>query len=123
MGLPEGLQVVKQDFVSTNFNIPKTLQREGVAKKVGMRELSSDEELLASKLGKFDMLRSEYEAVKLSICSLDGNSVSTADGTVDVFWNRCGAKLRTLLLKAHGRVNNPSKAEEDEFFQSETVAV
>jgi len=123
MGLEDKLQVVKHNHVAHVFTIPKTLQKDGVAKKVGIRELTSDEEITASKVGNYNIAKTEYESVKMSICSLDGKSTSNADGDVDAFWNKCGPKVRTLLLKAHNRVNTPQKDEDEDFFKSETVEV
>lgn len=123
MGLEDKLQVVKHNYIAHVFTIPKSMQRDGVAKKVGIRELASEEEILASQLGKFNLQRTEYEATKKSICSLDGKQTTNADGDVDLFWEKCGAPLRSLLVDAHKRVNEPKKAEADAFFESETVEV
>jgi hypothetical protein len=105
------------------FTIPKTLLWEGGPAKVGFKPLSSAQELLASKLGRFDVMKSQYEAVKLSLAELDGKAVTNNEGDVDQFWEKAGPKLRTLMLGAYNKMATPSNEEDDSFFKSEAVNV
>lgn len=90
---------------------------------VSIRQLTSDEELQASKLGRFDVLRSQYEAAKLMIVAIDGKPVSLADGTVDVFWERSDPRVRALLIEAYNRMSSPTRGEQDTFFKSARIEV
>lgn len=87
-------------------------------KSVGLRQLTAEEEITASKIGKFDLTKTRYEGVKLSICQLGGQKVSNADGAVDKFWDHCGPKVRTLLLQAYDQLSGVKDAEEQNFLGS-----
>ncbi len=119
----EQLQIIRSKHVVYNYKLPASLQRPGCAKTVGMRELTSEEEIRAIKLGDFDYMRAQYEATKMAICVLDGKPVDVANNEADVFFEQIGAKGRTLLMKAHNKLSGPSKEEETDFFKSEAVAV
>lgn len=115
--------IPKGSTVITSYIIPKALQRDGVAKKIGMRELTVDEELRCSKLGRGEYMKAQFEAVKTSICMLDDKPVDNSAGVVDVFYGKIGPKVRTLLLKKYIDTTTASTEEEDDFFKSEQVRV
>lgn len=107
------------------YTIPESL-RDSETKRpsnVTMRALTADEELTASRLGRFDVMKSQYAATKLSIVALDGAPVSTADGSTDAFWERSDPRLRSLILQAYNKLSSPTQAEEDAFFKSATARV
>lgn len=105
------------------YTIPQSARADGLACVVCLRELTSREEIDASRVGGLDFMKSQYEAVKRAICALDGKPASVADGEVDAFWERCGPKVRALLLKAYIRMSSATEAEDADFFASETVKV
>lgn len=108
----------------TTYDVPESLRdATGKPAKVSMQTLVADDELQAARSGKFDILKSQYEAVKLAIVALDGKPTSVADGTTDQFWNNCDPKLRTILLDAYNRMSSPSREESDAFFKSAQVEV
>src|SRR5262245_39118273 len=104
------------------FAIPQSLRNGGsVPAKVGLRALTADEEIQASKSGRFDLMRTQYEATKRAVCELDGKQ--PADGDVDKFWESCGPKLRGLVVQAYNKLSTATTEEEQSFFASETVRV
>lgn len=104
--------------------IPETLRTEDFAHKtVGMRLLTCDEELQASKLGGFDVVKTRYEATKLAICEIDGQSVHNGEGVLDSFFERGGPKMRRLLVDGYSRMSAPSQEEQEAFFGGEKVKV
>lgn len=109
--------------IQYEYEIPKSLRNGTQAAKVTMRPLTTREEIDASKAGGFDLMKTQYEAVKRSICALDGKSASIMDGEVDKFWEEAGPKLRSLLLQAHNRLSSANMEESDSFFASEQVRV
>ena len=115
----------KRDRIVFEYNIPESLGggKGGVPQKVSMTQLTAEQELQASKIGRFDMMKSQYVATKLSIVEMDGKPSDQADGGLDSFWERCDPRVRSLLLQAYNRVSSPSKEEEESFFGSEVVRV
>ena len=103
------------------FTIPETLKSEALPRVVSLRQLSADLEMTASKLGRYEVMKSQYEAVKLAIFELDGKPANAANGDVDQFWENAGPKLRSLLMQAYNRISAPSNEEEESFFESQKV--
>lgn len=106
-----------------DFTIPEKLRYEGGPAVVSLQLLSSDQELIASRLGRFDVLKTQYEAVKLSVGALDGAKADPSTGIVDTFWEKAGPKVRSLLLQAYDRISSPTKEDESSFFLSEKARV
>jgi hypothetical protein len=105
------------------YAIPESLRQgsEGLPSKVGLRELTSREEIDANKVGGLDFMRTQYEAVKRAICELDGKKVSIADVELDKFWDAAGPRLRALLIKTYNRMSSATEEEDRAFFESEQV--
>jgi len=115
----------KRNRVVYEYKIPESLGggKNGIPCKVALVQLTAEQELMASKIGRFDMMKSQYVATKLSIVEMDGKPSDQADGGLDSFWERCDPRVRSLLLQAYNRVSSPSKEEEESFFGSEVVRV
>jgi hypothetical protein len=90
--------------------------------KIGMQQLNADQELMASKTGRFDYMKAQYAAAKLSIVEFDGRKVDP-DGTVDIWWDKADPKLRSLVLQAYNKLSSPSTEEDESFFGSEEMKV
>lgn len=105
------------------YALPESLRKdvEGCPGRVGLRALTSREEIDASKVGGYDLTKSQYEAVMRAICELDGKTVTLGTGEVEKFWESCGPKIRALLLQAYNRLSTASEAESTDFFKSEQV--
>jgi hypothetical protein len=108
----------------TTYTIPEELRDASKRPEtVSLRLLTSDEELQASRAGKFDIMKSQYEATKLMIVALDGKPVSVADGSVDSFWERADPRVRNLLIEAYNRLSSPTRGQQDDFFKSARIEV
>jgi hypothetical protein len=107
------------------YKLPEALRKSpsggDLPESIGLRELTADEELQAHKVGRFDNMKTQYDAVKRSIAEVDGKAASYADGGVDKLWEACGPKVRALLLEAYNRISSPTADEEKDFFKSEEV--
>jgi hypothetical protein len=103
------------------YEIPKSLQRAGLATRIGMSELSVGEELVASREGGQDYMKSLYAATKTSVRQLDDKPADMA--AVEAFWQLCGSGVRDLLCNAHNRLTGVTKEEKDSFFASEIRSV
>jgi len=102
------------------FTVPEKL-RNGGPIKIGMRLLTASEEEAASKMGGFNMFKTQYEAAKRSICELDDKPVEAAKGEVEKFWETAHPRLRSLVLQEYQRLSTPSEEEESSFFASENI--
>lgn len=119
-----GLSPPQDNRPRTTYTVPESMRDASKQPaKVSFRQLTADEELTASKAGKFDVMRSQYEAVKLSIVAVDGKPVSVADGTVDSFWEHADPRLRSLLIDAYNRLSSPTREESASFFKSAQIEV
>lgn len=114
----------RQSRAVYRYSIPESLRgQQNVPKKVGMIQLSADQELMASRVGKFDFTKAQYAATKLSIVEFDGRPVDQANAEVDKFWERVDPRVRALLVQAYTKLSSPTKEEEDAFFGSEEASV
>lgn len=105
------------------FAIPPSLQVTGLATKVSFKLLSSEEEITASRLGQYNVVKAQTEAAKMAIAKLDGKSVDAASGDIDEFWEKGGPKVRSLLLQAYAKISSPTGDEETSFFGSQESSV
>lgn len=103
------------------FTIPPELRKDLSPTKIGLRLLTAEQELMASKQGKFDVNRINYAAAKLSIIEFDGKYVDNGDSAIDLFWERADPKVRSLILQACTKMSSPTKEQEDSFFASEVL--
>jgi len=107
------------------YKIPESLRAgaENMPSKVGIKLLTSEQEIAASKAGNYNLMKSQYEAVKRAICELDGKTVDLADATVDRFWDNCGPKIRKLLMEQYNRISTTTEEEDESFLSSEEIRV
>lgn len=113
--------------VIVTYTLPESARKEvadyEMPTKIGMRALSADEELQAHRVGRAEYMRTQYDATKRSIAEFDGKAASYANGEVDKFWERCGPKVRSLLLQAYNRATSPVQEDEQSFFASAEIQV
>ena len=105
------------------FTIPESLRSTGGPTTVTLVELMATQELDASSLGRYNLLKSQYEAVNLSIYALDGKPVDRTGIELDQFWENTNPRVRSLLLQAYNKISSPSDEEHTSFFDSEKVEV
>jgi len=105
------------------YTIPTTLRGEGIPEKISLCPLTAEQEIQASKVGGFNLMKSQYEATKRAIAEVDGKPAKFADGDVDALWNRMSPRLRALLITAYSKMTTASEEEDDSFFASEQMKV
>ncbi len=106
------------------FTVPEDIANETGVVRVGLVELTSGEELLASNRASNNAIRLAFELAKESVRFANNEEINTADGSADVFWGRTRPgmpKLRSLVLAAFGDIHNPSNAEIDSFLKSRSM--
>lgn len=107
----------------TEWELPDSLRGEHDPKRIGLRVLTSEQELMAAKLGRHEFTRQQYAAVKLAIATFDGQPVTSGSKQVESFWEHAHPKVRSLLLAAYNKLSSPTSEEEEGFFKSESVGV
>jgi hypothetical protein len=112
---------------SFKYTVPKKLAAQTGVTEIGIGMLTAEDDAMAAQRGKGNGLKVAYELAKQSLRWYVKNgsriNVSTADHTIDEFWNNPDhAKLRTLVTSAYNDVNQP-EADETESFLGSAVAV
>ena len=106
------------------FVVPeKIAEATGVA-RIGMIELTSGEELMATNRAQMNAIRLAFELAKEAVRFVNNDAINTGDGSADVFWGstRPGMpKLRQLCLAAYGEIHNPVADEVQDFLKSRSM--
>ncbi len=108
------------------FSVPKSLADATGITEVGMVELTSSEELMCAERSRGSQVRLGVELVKESVRRVNGRLVSSADGSVDQFWDQQKegmSFIRQMLLAAYGEVHNPKVDELKAFLSSRSARV
>jgi hypothetical protein len=108
------------------FDVPVGLVAETGIQKIGLVELTSGEEMTATRRSHQDPIALAFELAKESVRWVNDTPVNTADGTADSFWARQQAgtaKLRQCILAAYGVVHNPTHNDLADFLKSRRQAV
>ena len=103
------------------FTIPEALAN-GIA-EVGMVQLTSNEELRATKRARNDAHSMVYELAKQSLVEVNGAPVKEADGSADTAWASMQPKVRTLVMAAFGELHTPEEDDLKDFLKSQQVTV
>lgn len=103
------------------FTIPEALAN-GI-EEVGLVQLTSNEELRATKRSRNDTHRLAYELTKQSLVEVNGDPVKEGDGSVDAAWSSMEPKVRTLVLAAFGELHTPEEEDLSNFLKSQQVIV
>ena len=105
---------------------PRIAATTGVA-KIGMVELYTFEELMATNRAPFGNVSAlSQELAKEAIRFVNDEKVNSGDGSVDRFWasqKQNMARLRQLVTTAYGEIHNPDQGETKVFLQSRREAV
>ncbi len=99
------------------FTIPKNLAVHGI-EKVGLVELRVQEELNGAKRAMGDQVRTAYELAQESLRYVNGQAVTTADGTADAAWAKMHPKVRHLVVTAYAKLHQPEENELKGFLDS-----
>ena len=103
------------------FTIPPTVAN-GVT-GIGMVQLTSDEELRATKRSRNDSHRLAYELAQQALVEVNGSCVSEGDGSRDGAWSKMDPKVRLLVISAYGELHTPEQEDIDSFLKSQKVSV
>jgi len=108
-----------------SFKVPASLKGGLTGKmeftSVGLVELNGHEEAMAAKRLTGGTVTLAWELAKESLRSINGQPVSTCEGTADTAWNEMHPKLRSLVMNKHNELHNPSKEESEAFLASAEV--
>lgn len=115
----------------TVFTVPAALRSVGrvQVEEIGIVELDTDEEMMATKRSRNDPVRLAFELARESLRwvkktgAASGQAVTTADGSGDAVWAGVHPKVRQLIVTAYGVVHNPTDNELALFLASRQVQV
>lgn len=90
-------------------------------KSVGLVQLTTGEELMASKRAHGDNFRLAYELTKQSLVEVNGEKVGIGDGSADVAWSKMAPTTRNLVLGEYAKLHSPPEGAEEAFRKSRRV--
>lgn len=108
------------------FTLPENLRVTTGFSKIGLVELTADEELQAAARSGNSPVRLLWELVKQSVAYVDGKRVHTGDMSTDAFWNskkKNMPKVRSLITTAYNRIHNAAPEDADAFLESLSISV
>lgn len=121
--MSKGIQAVKERVEAAQrgravhtYEVPAII--EGDVRTVGLVELTADEELMATKRSRADNVRLAYELAKQSLVEINGQQVTTADGSSDKAWTTMPPKVRNLVLQAYADLHAPPEGAIEGFLQT-----
>ena len=103
------------------YDVPQSVP--GDIRCVGLVELTSEDELDATKRARGDTMRLAFELAKQSLVEVNEKPVTQADGSVDSAWDKMGAQVRNLVLTAYAKLHAPSEGVAEGFLKSQRVRV
>jgi len=104
------------------FRVPKAIASFGI-ESVGLVELRVQEELNGAKRALGDPMRTAYELAQESLRYVNGQRVTTVDGTADAAWAKMHPKVRHLVVTAYGKLHQPEDADVRGFLDSQESQV
>ena len=108
------------------FQVPPRIGEPLGIERIGMVELLTGEELMATKRVGTELVRLGFELAKEAVRFINNEPVNTGDGTADAFWGRPGkgmSKIRQLILTAYGQIHNPETEDVASFLKSLSTTV
>jgi len=79
--------------------------------------------MIATQRARNDVMRLAFEMARQCVAQVNGKPINTGDGMLDIFWERCHPSLRTIIVSAYTKLNQPSQKDLDAFLQSCEVVV
>ena|SRR5688572_9360027 len=111
----------KDDRIVHWFDVPRRLAQQTGVVRVGLVELSSGEELMATRRCRNDAIRLAIELPRESLRYVNDKRINTGDLSSEEFWDstRQGMyQIRQLVLAAYAEVHNPPADETASFLAS-----
>ena len=109
--------------VSYEYVLPASTTAEGKPVTIVMVELTSRDELLASKRAQNQGMRLAMELAKMSLVKYGDEALTTADGSADRKWETLPPKARNLVLQAYADLHAPNDTETAVFLKGRKVQV
>ncbi len=100
------------------FTLPPKVSAQVGIKTLGFVELTSNEELMATRRCNNDPIRLAWELPKESLRQIDGVAVGSSDGTIDAKWDAFHPKVRTFCSQAYQSLHNPAGEDVRAFLES-----
>jgi len=108
------------------FEVPEALAQLSGVRKIGIIELLSKEELMATSRAGRDPIALGYELAKACLRYINDERMTTADNTTDKFWASMApgmAKVRQLVITAYGAIHNVEDGDTKSFLSSQRTEV
>lgn len=119
----DNIPLTKRERALYVFDVPDKLAHEVGIASVGIVELTTEEELMATRRAGNDPIRLAYELARQALVQVNGKTVTLADGSADKAWESAHPKLRGMLMRAYNEVNQPTNTDVDSFLKSRQVLV
>ncbi len=103
------------------YTIPESLAN-GI-EEVGLIQLTSNEELRATKRARNDAHSMVYELAKQSLIEVNGDPLKESDGSVDTAWKNMSPPVRSLVIMAYNKLHTPEEDDLSDFLKSQQVTV
>ena len=120
--IEDARKAASSDRTVHTFKIPAKLAGYGIT-HVGLVELRVQEELNGAKRAMGDQMRTAYELAQESLRYVNGQPVTTMDGTADAAWAKMHPKVRHLVVTAYGRLHQPEEMDVKGFLDSQESQV
>ena len=92
-------------------------------KSVGLVQLTSDEEIMATKRAANNAANMAQNLVLQALTEINGKPVTLTDGSTDTAWKKLSPKQRGLLLAAYAELHTPEDSDVEDFLKSQKVQV
>ena len=102
------------------YDVPAECE-DAEVQSVGLVQLTTGEELMASKRAHGDNFRLAYELAKQSVVEINGEKVSIGDGSCDIAWSKMLPATRNLVLGEYAKLHTPPEGAEEAFRKSRKI--
>lgn len=118
---------VVKDRTQFVFDIPKSMLKYGV-EKVVVVEITTGEELMATKRARQDPIQLGFELAKESFRGVKFTgkrmkSINTGDGSVEEAYAGMHPKVRQLVMTAYAKLHNNTDTDQKDFLDSVQMTV
>ena len=107
------------------YDVPAKLAKSTGISRIGLVELTSNEELMATNRAAANPVRLGYELVKEAVRVINDQPVNTGDGSLERYWERMTkgmAQLRQLANAAYSDIHHAEAADIKAFLESQQTS-
>lgn len=111
------------------FKVPEKLAKATGIESIGVVEITAREHAMAMKRARdggsnvSTATLAGFELALESVREVNGQPITTADGTADAFWNSTSQKIRELTVAAYGAVNSAEQEDAEAFLKSRGLKI